>query len=228
MIPSIKPRAFSIASSPAVHGDKIQILVAVVEYKTRLVETRKGTCSYWLSTLKPDTEDIRIPIWIKKGSFKFDWSKPLICVGPGTGVAPFRSIINERIVNHDLKNNHLYFGCRSEQADCYFKAEWEKYVEQNSLELNIAFSQANENKVYVQDLMLENAAKLFELLDKEDATVLIAGSSNRMPRDVMAILEKIIKQNLPNNGQGEDLDQLANDYIKFLEQKKRIQLETWS
>lgn len=228
MIPSIKPRAFSIASSPCVHGDKIQILVAVVEYKTRLVETRKGTCSYWLSTLKPSVEDVRVPIWIKKGSFKFNWCKPLICVGPGTGVAPFRSIINERIVKHNLKDNHLYFGCRSQQADCYFKAEWEKYVHQSSLDLNIAFSQAHENKVYVQDLILENSVKIFELLDNEDATVLIAGSSNRMPQDVMAILTKIIKYNLPNDGSEEDKEKTASDYIKYLEQKKRIQLETWS
>lgn len=85
LIPSIKPRSFSIASSPYVHKDKIQLLVAVVEYKTRLYETRKGTCSYWLSTLSPD-QDLKIPVWIRKGSFKIDWSKPLICIGPGTGI----------------------------------------------------------------------------------------------------------------------------------------------
>jgi len=69
LIPSIKPRSFSIASSPHVHKGNIQILVAIVEYKTRLRDTRKGTCSYWLSTLK-ENENIKIPIWIKKGSFK--------------------------------------------------------------------------------------------------------------------------------------------------------------
>lgn len=63
LVPGIKPRSFSIASSPRVHKSRIQLLVAVVEYKTRLYETRKGTCSYWLSTLQPG---VRIPIWIKK------------------------------------------------------------------------------------------------------------------------------------------------------------------
>lgn len=63
LVPGIKPRSFSIASSPRVHKSRIQLLVAVVEYKTRLYETRKGTCSFWLSTLQPG---VRIPIWIKK------------------------------------------------------------------------------------------------------------------------------------------------------------------
>jgi len=63
LVPSIKPRSFSIASSPAVHKSKIQLLIAVVEYKTRLYESRKGTCSFWLSTLKVGA---KIPIWIKK------------------------------------------------------------------------------------------------------------------------------------------------------------------
>lgn len=67
LVPSIKPRAFSIASSPSLHKSRIQLLVAVVEYKTRLYETRKGTCSYWLSTLKPGC---KIPIWIKKVAYQ--------------------------------------------------------------------------------------------------------------------------------------------------------------
>lgn len=200
IIPSIPPRAFSIASSPYVHRNKIQILVAVVEYKTRLHETRKGTCSYWLSTLKP-SYDCRVPIWIKKGSFSLNWSKPVICIGPGTGVAPFRSIINERIVKHGLKENHLYFGCRSQKTDYYFKDEWEEYVKRGDqlLEVNVAFSRDSSEKVYVQDLLLENSQRVFELLDKLEANILIAGSSNRMPDDVMAILQKIIQSNLNKN-----------------------------
>lgn len=68
LVPSIKPRAFSIASSPSLHKSRIQLLVAVVEYKTRLYESRKGTCSYWLSTLKPGC---KIPIWIKKVAYHY-------------------------------------------------------------------------------------------------------------------------------------------------------------
>lgn len=230
LIPSISPRAFSIASSPHVHRDRIQLLVAVVEYKTRLVETRKGTCSYWLNTLDPLSADITVPVWIKKGSFSIEWSKPLICIGPGTGVAPMRSILNERIVhlNQGGLENCLYFGCRSGEADFYFKDEWKKCEENGQLELNVAFSQQHvDKKVYVQDLMLEKGARVFELLDKREACVLIAGSSGRMPKDVLAILEKIVRQHLVR-GEGEDIDQMAEAYVKRLELQKRIQLETWS
>ncbi len=229
MVPSIKPRAFSIASNLHVHGTKIQTLVAVVEYKTRLFETRKGTCSYWLSSLEPSL-NLKIPIWIKKGSFKLDWNKPLICIGPGTGVAPFRSIIYERIEKLNIKENYLYFGCRSKESDFYFEKEWKSFADKNSLELRVAFSQQNNmEKVYVQDLMLIDSEKIFELIDKMEATVLIAGSSKKMPQDVLAILEKIIKNNLFNSSADDiESDKLSNEYIKNLEKMKRIQLETWS
>jgi sulfite reductase alpha subunit-like flavoprotein len=101
LIPSIKPRSFSIASSPFVHKDRIQLLVAVVEYKTRLYETRKGTCSYWLSTVNPN-QDIKIPVWIRKGSFKIDWLNPLICIGPGTGIILFKT--NLFVINYESLN----------------------------------------------------------------------------------------------------------------------------
>ncbi len=229
MVPSIKPRAFSIASNPYVHKTKIQILVAVVEYKTRLFETRKGACSYWLSTLEPSA-NLKVPIWIKKGSFNFDWNKPLICVGPGTGVAPFRSIIYERVEKLNISENFLYFGCRSKETDLYFESEWRRFVDKKSLELRVAFSQqSGMEKVYVQDLLLIDSEKIFQLIDKMEATILIAGSSKRMPQDVLAILEKIVRQNLFRLGtDDQDLDKLSSDYVKNLEKMKRIQLETWS
>ena len=194
-----------------------------MEYKTRLYETRKGTCSYWLNTLDPNS-NIKIPIWIKKGSFKIDLQKPVICIGPGTGVAPFRSIINERIYKQNCDQNYLYFGCRSRTKDYYFESEWEQSLSKhpNFLSVNVAFSRDQEEKVYVQDLLLKNSDQIFNLLNSLDAYILIAGNSKRMPEDVLAILEKIIAQNL-----NEDLE-LAKTYMKNLETRKRIQLETWS
>jgi sulfite reductase alpha subunit-like flavoprotein len=84
-------------------------------------------------------------------------------------------------------------------------------------------------KVYVQDLLLIDSEKIFQLIDKMEATILIAGSSKRMPQDVLAILEKIVRQNLFRLGtDDQDLDKLSSDYVKNLEKMKRIQLETWS
>lgn len=187
-------------------------------------ETRKGTCSYWLSQLNPE-DNITIPIWIKKGSFSLDWSKPMICIGPGTGVAPFRSILNERIYKHNYKENHLYFGCRSKLNDYYFQHEWlsiqQSYPE--NFYLNTAFSRDQQEKIYVQDLLLLNAERVFDLIDQLDAYILIAGNSKRMPQDVLAYLEKIVRQNLNLTDEAQ-----AKEYIKNLQSKKRIQMETWS
>lgn len=233
LMPSIKPRSFSIASSPHVHKDKIQLLVAVVEYKTRLYETRKGTCSYWLSQLDTNTE-IKIPIWIKKGSFKIDFNKPLICVGPGTGVAPFRSIINERIFKFNMKNNHLYFGCRSKYKDYYFEKEWEQINHSlpNFLNLFPAFSRDQDEKIYVQDLMLQNSDLIFDLIHHSESLILIAGNSKRMPEDVLATLEKIIQKNAHKLGMSEidkeKLEEFSKKYVFNLGIKNRLQMETWS
>ncbi|CAF0704318.1 unnamed protein product [Brachionus calyciflorus] len=234
LIPAIKPRSFSIASSPHVHKDKIQLLVAVVEYKTRLYETRKGTCSYWLSQLDAINKEIKIPIWIKKGSFKLEYNKPVICIGPGTGVAPFRSIINERIFKYNLGDNYLYFGCRSRTKDYYFEHEWNEIKEKNSNWLSIypAFSRDQEEKIYVQDLMLKNSEKIFDLVHNLGCNILIAGNSKRMPEDVLAILEKIIVMNANKLGfeksDAEKIEEFAKKYVNNLSLQNRLQLETWS
>lgn len=233
LIPSIKPRSFSIASSPHVHKDKIQLLVAVVEYKTRLYETRKGTCSYWLSQLDSNKET-KIPIWIKKGSFKIDFNKPLICVGPGTGVAPFRSIINERIFKFNMENNHLYFGCRSKYKDYYFEKEWDqiKHSHANYLHLFPAFSRDQDEKIYVQDLMMQNSDIIFDLIHHSESFILIAGNSKRMPEDVLATLEKIIKKNAHKLGMNEideeKMEEFSKKYVFDLGIRNRLQMETWS
>ncbi|XP_014675803.1 PREDICTED: NADPH-dependent diflavin oxidoreductase 1-like [Priapulus caudatus] len=98
LLPAMQPRAFSIASSLQAHPDEIQILMAVVEYRTKLLEPRRGVCSTWLSALTPGG-DVKIPIWVKRGSIRFprEPTTPVIMVGPGTGVAPFRSYLEVRL-----------------------------------------------------------------------------------------------------------------------------------
>jgi sulfite reductase alpha subunit-like flavoprotein len=224
LIPGLKPRAFSIASSPTANEGKIQLLVAVVEYKTRIFETRLGTCSNWLASVDASSS-IYAPVWIKKGSFSLDWSKPVICIGPGTGVAPFRSIINERIKKYKINDNYLYFGSRSRNADFYFENEWTDFVKSNEMKLYTAFSRDQDDKVYVQDELLKNSIEVFQLIDKFDAYIYIAGNSKRMPEDVLEILRQIIEKHADFDG---DKKVYSDDYIKRLDAKRRIQLETWS
>jgi sulfite reductase alpha subunit-like flavoprotein len=166
LIPAIQPRSFSIASSPRAHDTQtIQLLVAVVQYRTRMQETRKGTCSYWLSTLEPGSQH-RLPVWIRPGAFQhLDYSRPLVCIGPGTGVAPMRSIINEKAAlaaaaSQPVDDTWLFFGCRSSQMDFYFRNEWSQLQQEqqlcnHNLQVSVAFSRDQPNKSYVQDKMLE-------------------------------------------------------------------------
>lgn len=156
-----------------------------------------------------------------------------MCIGPGTGIAPFRSIVNERINKHNLTNNHIYFGCRSRTKDFYFEREWSALSARNACRVHAAFSRDQPEKIYVQDVLWLDRDDIFELIDNDKCYVLIAGNSKRMPQDVMAFLERIVAHGLLNIKQGlaentETAERLAKDYIQNLEKQKSIQLETWS
>lgn len=141
----IKPRAFSIASSLRQSRDETHILVAVVKYKTKLIESRLGLCSNWLANLNIGDSVI---YWIQKGTFKFDYEKPMILIGPGTGVAPFRSLLLEKAANHkNLKDCLLFFGCRNQEKDYHCRQDFVKMCKNNNLKMFCAFSRDQEAKV---------------------------------------------------------------------------------
>ena len=107
---------------------KIQLLVAVVQYKSKLVSPRLGLCSNWLKSLRPSTTtEPGVQIWVKPGTFRFpDPSvnrSPMIMVGPGTGIAPFRSFVTEQLKHFSNSEKKLvvFFGCRGKEKDFYFK-----------------------------------------------------------------------------------------------------------
>ncbi|XP_040601199.1 NADPH-dependent diflavin oxidoreductase 1 isoform X4 [Mesocricetus auratus] len=109
LIPRIRPRAFSIASSLLAHPRRLQILVAVVQYRTRLKEPRRGLCSSWLASLNPEQGLVQVPLWVRPGSLVFPETPntPIIMVGPGTGVAPFRAAIQERVAHGQTAGSGL-------------------------------------------------------------------------------------------------------------------------
>ncbi|NXH87138.1 NDOR1 oxidoreductase, partial [Edolisoma coerulescens] len=176
LIPRIRPRAFSIASSMLARPERMQILVAVVRYKTRLSKPRRGLCSTWLASLSPEQGDARVPLWVKKGGMKFpaDPATPVIMIGPGTGVAPFRAAIQERVAL-GWRGNCLFFGCRYKSKDFYCQTEWEELVTKGLLTLFTAFSRDQEEKVYVQHRIRENGRLVWELLSSGNAHVYLAG-----------------------------------------------------
>ncbi|KFP33975.1 NADPH-dependent diflavin oxidoreductase 1 [Colius striatus] len=220
LIPRIRPRAFSIASSMMAHPDRLQILVAVVRYKTRLSKPRRGLCSTWLASLNPEQGDVRVPLWVKKGGMKFpaDPDTPVIMIGPGTGVAPFRAAIQERVAQ-GCGGNYLFFGCRHKSKDFYCQAEWEELVAKGVLTLFTAFSRDQEEKVYVQHRILENRRLLWELLSNGNTRVYLAGE---LPGIVAEALQSVLQL------EGGMSPSEAQEHFAAMERCQRFQAETWS
>lgn len=142
----IKPRPFSIASS--VLSNRLDLLVAVVEYQTRLKAPRKGLCSNWLKTLQKGD---RVKVSIKKGTFTFpkDVDTPLVMVGPGTGLAIFRGIIQDYELKGEIAGEKLllFFGCRNERKDFHCGEELRRMESAGFLKLFCAFSRDQEDKL---------------------------------------------------------------------------------
>lgn len=136
----IKQRPFSVASS--MMSNRLDLLVAVVEYKTRLQNPRKGLCSTWMKTLQPSD---RVRISIKNGTFKFpkDIERPYIMVGPGTGLAIFRGMIQD----NETREMVLIFGCRNKFKDFHCQDELKKFENEGKLKLFCAFSRDQDDKM---------------------------------------------------------------------------------
>ena len=159
-----------------VHPRQVQLCVAIVKYRTKLKVPRKGVCTAYLSSLKSgDTLNIRL----KKGllSLPANPQTPVICIGPGTGIAPMRAVIEHRIAT-GAGTNVLYFGCRSAEKDQHYKSDWAAYASNGSLTYRVACSRDNPEgvaKTYVQDLISEDSETIWGLIGVEGAWVLISG-----------------------------------------------------
>uniref|UniRef100_A0AAY4EG73 NADPH-dependent diflavin oxidoreductase 1 n=1 Tax=Denticeps clupeoides TaxID=299321 RepID=A0AAY4EG73_9TELE len=223
LFPEIQPRSFSIASSLLAQPNSIQILVAVVRYKTKLQKPRKGLCSSWLASLDPSQGDMFVPLWVKKGGLKFpnDLETPVIMVGPGTGVAPFRAALQERIALGRTANM-LFFGCRSEAKDFYCRSEWEEMERAGHLKLFTAFSRDQEDKVYVQHRVKEQATLLWDLISNMGAFFYIAGNAKQMPTGVCDALKGVFQK------EGGVSASQAQEMLDALEKSGHFQSETWS
>ncbi|XP_004390725.1 NADPH-dependent diflavin oxidoreductase 1 isoform X2 [Trichechus manatus latirostris] len=223
LIPPIRPRAFSITSSLLALPGRLQILVAVVQYWTRLKEPRRGLCSCWLASLDPGQGPIRVPLWVRPGGLTFPKmpDTPVVMVGPGTGVAPFRAAIQERVAQGQT-GNLLFFGCRHRDQDFYWEAEWRELERRGCLTLVTAFSREQEQKVYVQQRLRELGPLVWELLDRRGAHFYLAGNAKSMPADVTEALTSIFQEHGGLSGRD------AASYLARLQRTLRFQVETWA
>jgi len=213
LIPQIKPRSFSIASSQSYHGSVLELLVAVVRYRSSLKTPRQGLCSNWLAGVN---QGDKIPVWIRPGAFKFPPEpRPVVMVGPGTGIAPFRSFAAEETSNNRQKL--LFFGCRNKAADFFFNAEWKSH---KNLEVVSAFSRDQEDKEYVQHKMDQNQEMICRYIIDDGGWFFIAGNSKNMPTQVRESLISALATRLGNNR--------ALQWVETMEAQGKYQTETWA
>ena len=186
------PRLYSIASSLSAHPEEVHLTVAVVRYEGNGKE-RKGVCSSYLAERVGE----RVPCYLHPNkNFKLpeDPSIPIIMVGPGTGIAPFRAFVEERRVTGATGKNWLFFGDRSQKTDYLYENEWESYQNDGILnDLDLAWSRDQEKKVYVQHKMLEKKAQLWSWL-QDGAIFYVCGDASRMAKDVDQALRTIAQE----------------------------------
>ena len=207
------PRLYSIASSLSAHSDEVHLTVAVVRYDS-FGRKRKGVCSSYLAERVGET----IPSYFHPNkNFKLPQNQeaPVIMVGPGTGIAPFRAFIEERQTTGAPGKNWLFFGDRSQKTDYLYGDEWETYRKDGILnELDLAWSRDQSEKVYVQHKMLEKGAELWKWL-QDGAVFYVCGDASRMAKDVDQALRTIAQQHGSMN------EEEATIWIKALQKEKR-------
>jgi sulfite reductase (NADPH) flavoprotein alpha-component len=217
----LMPRLYSIASAPALYPSEVHLTVAVVRYRTNNRE-RKGVCSTFLAE-RAHVGSTRIPVFVSHAHFGLpeDPSADIIMVGPGTGIAPFRAFVQQRVATRAPGRNWLFFGEQHAATDFLYEEEWRCHVAQGGLaRLNTAFSRDQEAKIYVQDRMREHAGELWKWL-KAGAFFYVCGDAKRMAKDVDAALHDIVAQ------QGGLPAPAAADYVKGMKKERRYQRDVY-
>ncbi len=188
----ITPRLYSIASAKSEHGNEIHLTVSVVRYVNEKGEGVEGLVSSYLSRLK---EGQKVKFYISKNrNFKLPrGDKDVIMIGPGTGVAPFRSFLAHRNSEMSAGKNWLFFGERNFHSDFLYQTELQDHLASGVLnKLDVAFSRDQEQKVYVQDRIRENADEFFNWIEA-GAYIYICGDKNNMAKDVEKSLIEAIQ-----------------------------------
>jgi len=187
----LQPRLYSISSSPKVHPGEVHLTVGIVRYDLN-GRQRKGVCSTFLAD-RVGTET-PVPVFVHASpGFKppKDSTTPMIMVGPGTGIAPFRAFLEERRAIGAPARNWLLFGDQHATTDYLYREELEAWKEDGFLtHLDLAFSRDQTEKIYVQNRMLEKAAELWSWLE-QGAHFYVCGDASRMAKDVDAALHQV-------------------------------------
>lgn len=221
MLPRLAPRLYSISSSPSAHAGEIHTTVAVVRYHAHNRD-RGGVCS----TLFADRTDPgeALPVYIqpnKRFRLPANPKAPIIMIGPGTGIAPFRSFLHERRATGASGRNWLFFGERTAASDFLYREELEDMQKDGHLtRLDLAFSRDQQRKIYVQDRMMEQASEFWKWLE-DGASIYVCGDASRMAKDVDTTLHTIVEQ------QGSQSSEHAMEYVQQLKEQHRYHRDVY-
>ena len=219
LLAKLQPRLYSIASSLKAFPDEVHFTLDVVRYESH-GRQRKGVCS---SFMAERVEDGLMPVFPTTSKFRMpeDGNTPMIMVGPGTGIAPFRAFLQERKAVGAGGKSWLFFGSQRESCDYFYKDEWEQLQREGYLaRIDCAFSRDQEQKVYVQHRMRENSAEIWKWLD-EGAHFFVCGDAKRMAKDVDAALRQIVEKEGGLDGEK------ANEYIEKMKTEKRYKRDVY-
>lgn len=209
------PRFYSIASAQSVVGEEVHLTVALLKYETNGHE-RKGVCTHYLCHVARLHEAV-IPIYIQPHhgfTIPEDPNTAIIMVGPGTGVAPYRAFMQERIIRNASGKNWLFFGECHRASDFFYESYWQSLVDAGRMRLDVAFSRDQDYKIYVQHRMLQHGKELFQWLE-QGAYFFVCGDAHFMAKDVEQALLQIIQEH------GNRDEQASKQYLKRLRQEKR-------
>ncbi len=217
----LMPRSYSIASSPLANPDEVHLTVAAVNYQAFGTE-------HWgaASTMLADriAEGDKVSVFVEPNTrfrLPVDGQTPIIMIGPGTGVAPFRAFVEQRAELGATGKNWLFFGDRTFHSDFLYQLEWQRFLKRGVLHrMDVAFSRDQENKVYVQDRIKERGAEFYEWLE-QGAAVYVCGDAKHMAGDVHnALLDVLISHG------GHD-SASAESYLKKLRSAGRYQRDVY-
>ncbi len=221
LLKKIAPRLYSISSSLKAHAEEVHLTVAAVRYESH-GRARKGIASTFLADRAAD--GVKVPVFVQPShGFKppTGHDTPMIMVGPGTGIAPFRAFLEERLAVGAKGRNWLFFGDQKRATDFLYRDQLEGWRKDGHLtRLDLAFSRDQAEKIYVQNRMLEDASELWSWLET-GAHFYVCGDASRMAKDVDAALHSVIEK-----AGGKSSDE-AKAYVERLKAEKRYQRDVY-